>query len=125
MKIPRFIKPAGLQEIQVGGNDVINLALTRELSWTCTQQQMTLLPTSIERLSISLVLLFTQYQNTSGNNSGDCNRKEIKAVNIGGVNNCGNMDRGPMKFTSDVSLPKYDKTTIQGKKITAGQLTGL
>ena len=35
------------------------------------------------------------------------------------------MDRGPMKFTSDVSLPKDDKTSMQGKKITAGQLTGL
>ena len=28
---------------------------------------------------------------------------------IGGVNNGGNMDRGPMKFISDVSLPKDDK----------------
>ena len=35
------------------------------------------------------------------------------------------MDRGPMKFTSDVSLPKDDKTTMQGKQIIAGQLTGL
>ena len=35
--------------------------------------------------------------------------KEIKAVNSGGVNNGGNMDRGPMMFTSDVSLPKDDK----------------
>ena len=35
------------------------------------------------------------------------------------------MDRGPMKFTSDVSLPKDDKTAMQGKQITAGQLTGL
>ena len=35
------------------------------------------------------------------------------------------MDRGPMKFTSDVSLPKFDKTAMQGKQITAGQLTGL
>src|SRR3954468_10966157 len=35
------------------------------------------------------------------------------------------MDRGPMKFTSDVSLPKDDKTTMQGKQITDGQLTGL
>src|SRR3954468_13298975 len=35
------------------------------------------------------------------------------------------MDRGPMKFTSDVSLPKEDKTAKQGKQITAGQLTGL
>ena len=35
------------------------------------------------------------------------------------------MDRGPMKFTSDVSLPKDDKIAMQGKQITAGQLTGL
>ena len=30
-----------------------------------------------------------------------------------------------MKFTSDVSLPKDDKTTMQGEQITVGQLTGL
>ena len=30
-----------------------------------------------------------------------------------------------MKFTSDASLPKDDKTTMSGEKITAGQLTGL
>ena len=35
--------------------------------------------------------------------------KEIKAVNSGGVNNGENMDRSPMMFTSDVSLPKDDK----------------
>ena len=35
------------------------------------------------------------------------------------------MDRGPMMFTSDVSLPKDDKKAMQGKQITAGQLTGL
>ena len=28
-------------------------------------------------------------------------------------------------FTSDVSLPKDDKTAMRGKQITAGQLTGL
>ena len=28
-------------------------------------------------------------------------------------------------FTSDVSLPKDDKTTMRGKQITAGQLTEL
>src|SRR3954468_23997133 len=44
---------------------------------------------------------------------------------IGGVNNGGNMDRGAMKFTSDVSLPKDDKTAMRGEQITAGQLTGL
>src|ERR1041385_3746886 len=35
------------------------------------------------------------------------------------------MDRGPMMFTSDVSLPKDDKIAMQGKQITTGQLTGL
>ena len=35
------------------------------------------------------------------------------------------MDQGPMKFTSDVSLPKDNKTTMSGEKIIARQLTGL
>ena len=32
------------------------------------------------------------------------------------------MDRGPMTFTSDVSLPKDDKKAIRGKQIIVGQL---
>ena len=39
--------------------------------------------------------------------------------------NDGKLDRGPMMFTSDVSLPKDDKTAMRGKQITAGQLTEL
>src|ERR1041385_4938257 len=35
------------------------------------------------------------------------------------------MDRGPIMFTSDVSLPKDDKIAMRGKQITAGQLIGL
>src|SRR3954451_11592188 len=35
------------------------------------------------------------------------------------------MDRGPVMFTSDVSLPKDDKAAMRVKQITAGQLTGL
>ena len=35
------------------------------------------------------------------------------------------MDWGPVMFTSDVSLPKDDKTAMRGKQITAEQLTGL
>ena len=35
------------------------------------------------------------------------------------------MDRGLMKFTSDVSLPKDDKTAIRGEQIIAEKLTGL
>ena len=34
------------------------------------------------------------------------------------------MDRGPVMFNSDFSLPKDDKTAMRGKQITAGQLTG-
>ena len=44
---------------------------------------------------------------------------------IAGANSIGNMDRDPMMFTSDVSLPKDDKIAMRGKQITAGQLTGL
>ena len=35
------------------------------------------------------------------------------------------MERGPVIFTSDVSLPKDDKTAMQGEQIITGQLTGL
>ena len=35
------------------------------------------------------------------------------------------MDRCPMKFTSDVSLQKYNKTTMRGEQIIARQLIGL
>ena len=42
-----------------------------------------------------------------------------------GVNCGGSMDQGPMMFTSDVDLPKDDKTAMQGKQIIAGQLTRL
>src|ERR1041385_2573286 len=41
------------------------------------------------------------------------------------VNSDENMEPGPLMFTSDVSLPKDDKTTMRGKQITDGQLTGL
>ena len=56
--------------------------------------------------------------------NGDCNRK-VKAESNGGVNNGGNMDRGPMMFTSDVSLPKYDKKTKLVEQITARKFPGL
>ena len=42
---------------------------------------------------------------------------------IGAVNNDGNMDQGSMKFTSDISLPKDNKTSMRSEQITAGQLT--
>ena len=49
-------------------------------------------------------------------NNSDCNRK-LKAENYRGENNGGNMDWGPMMFTSDVSLPKDDKTAMSGELI--------
>ena len=39
------------------------------------------------------------------------------------VNSDENMERGPVMFTSDVSLPKDDKTVARGKQITDGKLT--
>ena len=51
--------------------------------------------------------------------------KETETVKSGGENNGGSMDRGPMMFTSDVSLPKDDKTTMLGEQITARQLIEL
>ena len=41
------------------------------------------------------------------------------------VNSDENIDRGPMMFTSDVSVPKHNKNAMRGKQITTGQLTGL
>ena len=38
--------------------------------------------------------------------------RKVKAVNWNGVNYDGNMDRGPMIFTSDVSLPKDENNHV-------------
>ena len=48
---------------------------------------------------------------TQGGNNR-CNGNEIKAVKVNGVNYGGNMDRGPMIFTIDVSLPKDDNNYV-------------
>ena len=64
-------------------------------------------PNESERLSISSVLLFTKDQNTWGIIMVWL--KGNKTVNENGVNCYGNMDRGAMTFTSDVSLPKDSK----------------
>ena len=72
-----------------------------------TRTQITLLPMSTERLSISPVLLFTKGQTQRGNNNSATERKwssKSESVKYGG-----NMDRGAMTFTSDVSLPKDSK----------------
>ena len=44
----------------------------------------------------------------------------MKAVNWSGVNYDGNMDWVPMTFTSDVSLPKDDKSASEVNKSQLG-----
>ena len=66
-------------------------------------------PNESERLSISCFL--QRIKHKSGNSSW-CNGKEIKAVNWSGVNYDGNMNQGPMIFTSDVSLPKDNNNYV-------------
>ena len=44
----------------------------------------------------------------------------MKAVNDGGVNNDGDMDRSHMMFTSDVSLPQEDKKLCWVNKLQLG-----
>ena len=46
--------------------------------------------------------------------------KGNKVVNKSSVNYGGNMDRGPMTFTSDVSLPKDDKQLCWVNKLQLG-----
>ena len=89
------------------------------LTWTCTQQQITLLPTS-QKGCQSLWSCCLQRIKRKGKSNGDYNGKEIKAVNGEGVNNGGNMDRGPVMFTSDVSLPKDDKQLCWVNKLQLG-----
>ena len=77
---------------------------------------MTLLPMSTEELSIPPALLFTKGQTEERKvivtATESKRRKEIE-----GVNSDGNMDQGPMKFTSYVSLPKDDKQLCEVNKL--------
>src|SRR3954468_24764484 len=61
VKIPRFVSSRTQEKDTQGGNIARNCFLTRVLSWTCTEQ-ITLLPTSIEELSIPPALSFTKDQ---------------------------------------------------------------
>ena len=54
-----------------------------------------------------------------GNNNCAAERK-VKAVNESDVNYDGNMDRGIMTFTSDVSLPKDSKQLCWVNKLQLG-----
>ena len=89
---------------QEGDNDARN-SLVPKLTWSFTEKQITLLPTSQRGCQSLRSCCLQRIKHKGGNNSGgDCNGKEIKAVKVNGVNYGGNMDRGPMNFTSDVSL---------------------
>ena len=76
-------------------------------------------PNESERLSIPPVLLFTKDQNTRVEIIVATERK-VKAVKVNSVNYGGNMDRGPMIFTSDVSLLKDDKQLCWVNKLQLG-----
>ena len=79
------------------------LALTEDVDLH-TRTQITLLPTSTERFSISSALLFTKGQTQRGNNNAT--ERKSKIVNVNGVNYDAKMDLGTMTFISSVSLPK-------------------
>ena len=80
--------------------------------------QITLLPTSSERLSISPALLFTKDQTQRERIivrlKGKVNSK------CKGVNYDENMDRGTITFTSSVSLPKDSKQLCWVNKLQLG-----
>ena len=94
------------------------LALTEDADLH-TRTQITLLPMSTERLSISPALLFTKGQTQRGNNNNATKRKS-KALNVGGVNYDVKMDRGTMMLTSSVSLPKDSKQLCWVNKLQLG-----
>src|SRR4051812_44802308 len=88
--------------------------------------QLTLLPTKFREVVNLSGLVVYKGSNTQGIMIMIMVATESKCEKINElVNSDGNMVRGPQMFTSDVSLPKDDKTAMRGKQITAGQLTGL
>src|SRR4051812_5367616 len=86
--------------------------------------QLTLLPTKFREVINLSGLVVYKGSNTQGIMVMIATESKCWKVNEL-VNNNETMDRGPMMFTSDVSLPKDDKTSMRGKQITDGQLTGL
>ena len=106
MKIPRFVSsrtPSATRRWQENNGAVYNLEVAY-LTCTYTQKQITLLLMSQRGCQSLRSCCLQRIKHNGGNSGGDCNRKEIKAVKVNGVNYGGNMDRGPTTFTSDVSL---------------------
>src|ERR1041385_1813713 len=88
--------------------------------------QLTLLPTKFREVVNLSGLVVYKWSNTQGIMIMIIIATESKCEKINElVNSNENMDRDPVMFTSDVSLPKDDKTVMRGKQITDGQLTGL
>src|SRR3954466_6600518 len=85
-------------------------------TWTCTKQ-ITLLPTSTEELSIPPALSFTKDQTQEIKSTSKSKSRKINS----GVNNDVKMDRGPVIFTSDVSLPKDNKSASEVNKSQLGK----
>src|ERR1041385_8541912 len=86
--------------------------------------QLTLLPTKFKEVVNLSGLVVYKGSNTQGIMIMIATESKCEKINEL-VNNDWNMDRGPVMFTSDVSLPKDEKTAMRGKQITDGQLTGL
>ena len=101
------MSPIGLQVQQEGDNDARN-SLVPKLAWTCTQAQITLLPMSQRGCQSLRSCCLQRIKHKGGNNSGATERK-VKAVKVNDVNYGGNIDRGVITFSSDVSLSQDDK----------------
>ena len=65
--------------------------------------------------------MFTKDQNTRGNHNSDCNRKEMKAVKVKGVNMVEIWTGVPL-LSLVMSLSQKTITTIVDEKITTRQL---
>src|ERR1041384_7545284 len=89
-------------------------------------KQLTLLPTKFREVVNLSGLVVYKGSNIQGIMIMIAIATESKCEKINElVNSDENMDRGHVMFTSDVSLPKDDKTAMRGKQITDGHLTGL
>ena len=115
------MSPVGLREIQEGGQtSKASFEISYSLDLDLHTKANNFAPNEFREVVNLFGLVVYKGSKRKGNRSGDCNGKEIKAVNIGGVNNGGTMDRGPMTFTSDVSLPKDDKQLCWVNKLQLG-----
>src|ERR1041385_634115 len=93
-------------------------------AWTCTHITNNFAPNEVQRGCQSIRSCCLQRIKTQGIMIMIATESKYGKVNKR-VNSEENMDRGPVMFNSDVSLPNDDKTAMRGKQITDGQFTGL